>query len=197
MAVVYDPSLTLATNNLRMVVNETESQDMPADTVDFGASWGAGWVDIGATENGITLAFNATRASLKIDQSPTAIKRPFTDENLELRTTMAEITPANLLFATGQGVLSTPVAPGVGTRGHTELIIAGNPIDEYRSFGAEMLMDDQEALRILLPYAVATGSPTLEARATTLAGIALVASGFPDPLNADAIVIVRDMIPAT
>jgi hypothetical protein len=191
----YDSSLTLATNNLRMTTKAyATGNDLPADTVAFGASWGTGWVDLGGTEGGIGFAFNAQRADLKIDQSPTAIKRPFTDERLEIRTVMAEITPANLLFATGQGAV-TVTNPVSGTRGRSELVISGNPVDQYRSFGAEALMDDNEPFRILFPYAVATGSPNLQLRAAQLAGIELVASGFPDPTT-QVIAKVRDVIQA-
>lgn len=190
-----DVSKSLATNNLIAYAKTySSSNDLPADTVDWGTAW-SGYTDLGGTEGGLRFAFNAQRAALKWDQSPTAIKRPFTDETVEMGTVMGEITPDNLLFATGQGAVTT-VAAGSGTRGHKELVISGNPVDTYRSFGFDVLMDDGEAFRVFGGYAVATGSPALEMTAERLSGIQLTASLFPDPNNDDEIAKVRDVIAA-
>lgn len=169
---------------------------MPADTIAYGADWGANWVDRGYTTGGVTLNMNLTRGEIRVDQEFDPIVRPITGRNVTMGTTLAEMTPANLQLASGMGTL-TSVAPSSGVRGHNDLDLDSTITDQYYSWGFDIRQPDGEAFRVMIYKGIATGSPAPAFTPDAPAGMALEVSALVDTSTTPArIAKVRDIIPA-
>lgn len=176
---------------------------MPLDSVLYGTDWGTPvgqsdpWVEVGYTDGGLNFGIEITRGEIRVDQSLDPIGRPATGRNMTLSTNMAEFTPENIKAAAGQGDITT-VAPGAGTRGHTDLDFTPDIADNYLSVGYDIEhRGDSEAFRIVgwktLPSGGISGTISAEDNAV----IQLAAQCFPDTsTDPDRILKVRDVIAA-
>lgn len=155
-----DPTLIVASRETAVYYAPyDEANDLPDDTVDGGDAWGDPWVDVGYTDGGIQLPMEVSYADLMVDQEPDPVLTPATTRSIRLETTLAEFTPENIQLATGQGDIAT-VAPGVGTRGHHDLVI-GSVIDETtNSWGVETTQQDGEVWRFLFRRGLPISSPS-------------------------------------
>jgi hypothetical protein len=170
---------------------------IPADTVDYGDAW-TDWDDRGYTSGGLGLTMNVQRGEIRVDQEFDPITRPVNTRTVQLRTSLSEMTPDNLQLASGLGSLPAPVAPGVGTRGHQDLVIDSTVVDEYNSWGYDILQPDGEAFRIVIYKGLATGSPAPQFSPETQALIELQVDALVDTSTTPSrVALIRDVLPAT
>jgi hypothetical protein len=168
------------------------SNTMPADTILWGdpqpsgslapgtAGWGGSWVNLGFTRDGLRFRMNVERQDILVDQVVDPILRVPTRRNLNMETALAQINAQNLANATGQGSIST-VAPGAGTRGHTDYIVAGTIIDLYYSTGFDILSPGtNEAVRVVGWKGLAMADVEMQFNVTDAARIAYNIAVIPD-----------------
>lgn len=168
---------------------------LPANTVVWGTTWGGTWVNAGYTTGGFQFTSNVERAEIFVDQVMWAIARPAVSGRAELATTLAQLTPANILTATGQGSTSTTAAGG-GLRGYTDWIQTSTISNARYAFGVDVLHNyDGEAFRIVVWNGQPIGSPSFSLLPTALAGIPLNLSAIPDDANSGRLITIRDLTP--
>lgn len=155
-----DAGLVLATRQARMMYKTYEAtNDLPADTVDWGEDWGDDYIDIGYTNGGIGTSMNVDRAEIRVDQLFYPVMRPITGGSIRFDTNLAEFSPENLLLASGIGTMADGVAPGAGTRGHEELTIPANFEEQEFTIAWEAVKRDGEAFRAIIPRSISVSSP--------------------------------------
>lgn len=154
---------------------------LPADTVAWGTTWGAGWVDMGYTQEGIEFELSVDRAEIYVDQELDAILRPITGRGVVMRSQMAEFTPAHVKLGIGQGAV-TSLAAITGTRGHDDYDLTSTVADQFNAWGFDILNPgDNEAIRTIGYRCLATGGLTSGfGKADDNAKIPVEVSALPD-----------------
>jgi hypothetical protein len=107
---VYDPDTPLA---------------LPADTVDLGAAWPAGWIASGATEEGVTLAVARETEDIMVEEQMTPVAVETTSMNVRVETVLSQDTLETWKLAFGGGAITTTAA-GPAQIGKKELVIASD-----------------------------------------------------------------------
>jgi hypothetical protein len=175
---------------------------LPADTVVWGASWGSGWVQLGYTENGLTVSLNIPRTDINVDQELDPVLRIATGRDMRMTTDLAEMTALNLQTASGVGTITTVAAvgstPGPAARGHDQLDISSSVTEVFNSIGFDIKTPgDGEAFRVLGYKCLAVGNISMAFRATAAAVAHLEAAVLPDSLTSPSRVLaLRDIFPA-
>ena len=174
----------------------TSSNALPSDSA-AQTSPGGSWVDVGGVDGGLDVRMSATYEDVHVDQNIYPIYTIGTNGDLHMVTNLAELTPQNLQFVTGQGALTT-VAAGSGTRGHTDLTISGTIAVNYFSvlYQIKNSAGDGEDIRILLRKAIMKGSPQPKFSGGSKAILPMDAQGYPDSANSDQVLVWRDIIAA-
>ncbi len=158
-----------------------DTNDFPADTVDFGTVWGAPYDGVGYTQEGISFNLSVDRGEIPADQVLDPLFRPITGRTITLGANLIEFTPGNLKLGLGQGAVDT-VAPGAGARGYDEYEVTANVTDEYNAWGVDAQQPaDGEPFRLIAWKGLATGglAATLGQRATA-ARIPVEVTALPD-----------------
>jgi hypothetical protein len=93
----------------------------PAGTAfpDVNATPGASWIDLGNTQDGVTVTADQDITEIRVDQETGPVKATRAEENLVIGTKLAAATLENLAYVLGNSVIDTP--PGVGTIGTREV----------------------------------------------------------------------------
>lgn len=90
---------------------------LPADSVPINGTWGANWVPIGATEEGVTLAFSRSTENITVEESATPVDVRTTELNFSVNCALSEDTFSTMRVAFGGGTITTTPAtsstPGV------------------------------------------------------------------------------------
>jgi len=107
---------------------------------------GAGWIELGYTEDGLTLTYTAETADIEVEEETFPLKRVMTKETLELAANLAEASLLNMSQAMGGGIL----AGGVITLGGGALKEIG-----LKAIGTSPA---GTARTVYVPYATATGA---------------------------------------
>lgn len=171
------------------------SNAMPADTVLYGTAI-TGFTDVGYTNGGLSLGIDQTRNEIRMDQSFFAIRNPISEVSFTMGTELGEINPANFLFATGLGSIST-VAPATGVRGHDDWALTDNFTDANYTILANVKQNDNEVFRIAMWKGIATGAVDTTFEPDNPATIAVEFTGQPDTsTNPARIATIRDVTPA-
>lgn len=169
---------------------------IPADTVLWGTTWGGTFTNSGYTSGGLDFSIEIQRAEIRVDQELDPVLRPATGRNMSLQANLAEFTGENIQDAAGQGTITTLAAVS-GTRGHTDLDIDSTIADDFLTVGFDILMQDDEAFRIVAWKTQPGGGIRGQIRPTEAATIQLQAQCFPDTSVSPARILkVRDVIPA-
>lgn len=169
---------------------------IPADTVVYGADWGAPWVDRGYTTGGLGFNMNLTRGEIRVDQEFDPVVRPITGRAITMSTSLAEMSADNIRLGSGMGTVTT-VAPAAGVRGHNDLTIDSTVTDQYNSWGFDIRQPDGEAFRIVVYKGLATGSPSPRFAPEAAAAIALEVSALVDTSTTPSrVALIRDVLPA-
>lgn len=159
---------------------------IPADTVLAGASWGAGWVEMGFTSAPFVMAVDREDADFPIEQSPTPVKRQTTALNMRFESTLAEIDMLLLALALGGTVATT--AAGALQPGIDELTGGGLVHLTERMFGAEGSWANSTGVllpvRFIIYKATAKLNGDLEFSKETPSGIAIQINALADMARA-------------
>lgn len=93
---------------------------LPAKTVPLGGAWPAGWIAVGATEDGVTENFQRSTQSIMIEEqaTPVATETESIDFNYEM--TLSQDTLDTWKLAAGGGTI-TVVPPASGVPGYRTL----------------------------------------------------------------------------
>jgi hypothetical protein len=177
--------------------------DLPADTVNWGADWAiAGtmplpWLLQGYTDGGLHFATNVTRADVTVDQSVDPVMRPVTARAATMSFSLAEMSPAKIQLASGQGTLTT-TAPTTTVKGHTDLTIGSIITDVFLSVGFDIQTQDLEPLRFIGYRCQVSGTLAMDFAVDAKAMVPVEATLLPDTSVSPARVAkVRDIIPVT
>lgn len=168
---------------------------LPADSVQVPTTWGTPspqtlpWLDMGSTSGGIRFGLAVQRADIRTDQQFDPIARVATSRTGTIGANLTEITPANLLAATGQGSI-TSVAAISGTAGHDDLDLSDVVLETFYSVGIDVLAPGTgQPFRVLGWKTLPTGAPTINFQVQTEALLAFEASLLVDTSTSPARVI--------
>lgn len=134
---------------------------LPADTVDINGVWPAGWVPIGATEEGVTLAFSRSTENIKVEEQQVPVDVRTTEVTFSVNCSLAEDTFETMKVAFGGGVITaTPAATGVpGTR----TLAVGNELDQF-ALGFEGRNEKGFWRRVLIPVVLSVADAEAQFR---------------------------------
>ena len=153
-------------------------------TVAAGASWGAGWTDVGFTSSPLVMNMNDEKFALEVEQVSAELMEVLTKRVIELETTLAEITAANLKYAMSAGSTIVPTAAGAGQHGFEKLAFGGEVLlPEYQvGFEASKLDSSGNALvtRFFFYRCTLSMDGSLEFSKKAQAGIPLKIKAMPD-----------------
>jgi hypothetical protein len=182
-------------------VDFNTANDLPADTIAWGAAWTVAgmpkpWVLQGYTDGGLHFGTDITRADVSVDQSLDPVMRPATARSATMSFNLAEMSPSKIQLASGQGTL-TSLAPIVGTRGHDDLAIGSLITDVFVSIGFDIQTQDLEPFRIIGYRCQMSGSMAIDFTVDAKAMVPIEATLLPDTSVSPARVAkIRDVIPA-
>lgn len=95
-------------------------------TVAAGASWGAGWTDLGFTAAPLAVAINRETIDMEVEQIANIVKQIVTKDTVDMETVLAEITAANLRYAMSASSAVATVAAGAAQHGFDTLKFGGD-----------------------------------------------------------------------
>lgn len=131
----------------------TGTLDVPdPDSQTFGDP-GDDWDELGLTQDYLTFRANTDYAEIPADQFPDPVARVLESRDVGLSGNLIEITPANMNYALGFGLVESEPA-GAGTRGYDRFTLTDEVTEEL----AAILVDFQnpgngEFGRVFLPKA--------------------------------------------
>lgn len=173
------------------------TNNLPADTVDYGAAWGSPWENRGYTSGGLTLNLAIERGEIRVDQEFDPVFMPVTSRTVTLSCNLAQITPENYQLASGLGSLDT-VAPTSTARGHVDLRVTSEVQELFASWGYDILQPDGMPFRVFVPRGMATGSPQTQFTPDNPATIALEITALVDTNRTPPLIaVIRDVLPPT
>lgn len=125
------------------------------NTNEFGAPGGT-WVELGLTQDYLTFRANTDYAEIPADQYPDPVARVLESRDVGLSGNLIEITPANMSYALGFGIVASQAAVGGASpaKGHDRFTLTDEVTEEL----AAILVDFQnpgngEFGRVFLPKA--------------------------------------------
>jgi hypothetical protein len=171
----------------------------PADTVEWGTTWGtiggmaSAWVDGGYTQGGLGFSAEISRTDIRMDQSLDPVLRPATGRTVTMTAQLGEFDLDSVVAATGQGSVTT-LAPTTAARGYDEWAMGSTVADNFYSMGYDIKHPgDDEAVRVGGWYVQPTGAEAWtfgpEAAALTPFTVTL----FPEP-STGRVATIRDYI---
>jgi hypothetical protein len=91
---------------------------------------GASWIDLGNTQDGVTVTADQDITEIRVDQETGPVKATRSEESLVIATKLAAMTLENLAYVLGNTVTDTP--PGAGTIGTREVgMYRGQAVTTY------------------------------------------------------------------
>jgi hypothetical protein len=173
--------------------------DLPDDDVDWGDDWGAPWVQMGYTQDGVMFSITTDRGAINVDQELDAVLRPITGRDITLSSNLAQFTVENMQAATGQGDI-TALAPTALLKGHNLYEFTSVARDLYGSWAADFRKNyDGEPLRVFLPKGLPTGAvETTMGNAEANLQIPFEVSALPDTSVSPARILnILEVLPTT
>ena len=104
------------------------------------------FVDLGYTEDGVTLTYNADESDIEVEEETVAIDRVITKESIEITCNMAEGSLANMGFAMAGSVVSG------------NILTVGGSVNKTMNLRLEGLNPAGYLRQMFFPKATATGS---------------------------------------
>jgi hypothetical protein len=157
-------------------------------TVAAGDSWGASWTDLGYTLTPVALNYSMDTFELEVEQITNPIKTTRTKETVEIETTLAELTAANLKLAFGTSTAITTTAAGASQHGFDLLKAGGEVVIPEYQWGFEGFTLDSSnrklVKRIFLYRAVATLGGKVEFSKKAATGIPIKVMALADTAKA-------------
>jgi hypothetical protein len=127
---------------------------LPADTVALGGTWPSTpqlWVPIGATEEGVTMAFRRNTQDIMVEEQITPVSVETSDADLRFEVSLSEDTLEVLRIAFGGGVVTT-VAASSGIIGKKTLALSTDL--DHMALGFECKNPEGFFRRMLIPEIV-------------------------------------------
>lgn len=171
--------------------------DIPADTVLYDGTWPAGMADLGYTKGGISIILNRTIQDEYFDQDVDPVVQFTTQRETTMRSVLGQAQPDKIVKALGYGTV-TELLPVSGTKGHTDLDIAGGLpglVDIVPAF--EIKLPDGEAMRCIFYRAQVRASVTLDFKKDTTVNVPYEVRGMRDTSGSnDRVLKIRRMVTA-
>lgn len=146
-------------------------------TVAAGASWGAGWTDLGYTLTPLALGVDVETLELEVEQTPNPVAMLQTKQTASFEVTLAEITAANLKYALSSRSTITTTAAAANQHGFDLLKVGGDMQIPYYQVGFEGVALDSSGnklvKRIFIYRAILTMGGKLEFSKKAPSGIPL------------------------
>lgn len=165
---------------------------LPLDSVNYGTAWGTpatqtgAYSDMGYTDGGINFNVAIERGTINVDQELDPVLRPATGRDTRLSTALAQVTPAAILSATGQGAVTT-VAATTAARGHTDWDQDGDIDTTYLTVGVDVNHPgDSLPARLALWKAQVLGGMSIVLNPTDKATIQFEVAALPDTSTSPA-----------
>lgn len=124
------PSPTVVTTNVLVgsafLYTAPFGTAFPADTITAGSVWGAPWVYIGATEEGVTTAFSTNPNDIFIDEISIPAITAVGTATFEFRFALSEDTLDSIKLSHGASGTLTTVSTGTGVAAKKKLLLSSN-----------------------------------------------------------------------
>lgn len=134
---------------------------LPADTVAINAAWPAGWVPIGATQEGVTLTFSRSTENITVEESEVPVDVRTTEVNMAVNTTLSEDTFESMRVAFGGGTITT--TPATATTPGTRKLVISNELQQF-AMGLEGRNEFGFWRRILIPIVLSVADAEAQFR---------------------------------
>lgn len=134
---------------------------LPADTVAINAPWPAGWVSIGATQEGVTLTFSRSTENITVEESEVPVDVRTTEVNMAVNTTLSEDTFESMRVAFGGGTITT--TPATATLPGTRKLVISNELQQF-AMGLEGRNEFGFWRRILIPIVLSVADAEAQFR---------------------------------
>lgn len=121
---------------------------LPADSVPINGTWGPLWTPIGATQEGVTLAFSRSTEPVRIEESAVAIDQRTTEVTFRVNANLAESSFQTMRVAFGGGRIET--TPATATLPAMEKLIISSELEQF-ALGLEGKNEFGQFRRILIP----------------------------------------------
>ena len=153
---------------------------LPADTVAYDGAWGAGWTELGYTKTPLTVKYEEDQIKHDIQEALAPVAAHIISKALELETTLAEFTGANL--ALGMNATNTETAAGADQPAKDTVDFGNSNALTTRQWGFEGQYVDEDGdtfpIRIFVWKAVVMANAELSFGKSDSTGI---------PLHVDAL----------
>lgn len=128
-------------------------------TIGYGTAWGGAWNYLGDTLEPLELAVDRETFEVEIQQSNSPVKQSITKQTINLNTTLAEHTVANLQLAFLGTASST--ASGSGQKPYSQLAFGGETAPDVYAWGFEVLYQTSANVNEPVRYLFWKGSLSL------------------------------------
>lgn len=128
---------------------------LPAVTVPIGGAWPAGWVPIGATEEGVTENFQRSTSSIMIEEQATPVYKNTDSIDWNYEVILSQDNLDVMKLAYGGGTI-TVTPPATGIPGYRRLVISTD-MDQL-CLGLEGLNPSGMPTRIRVPLITSEGN---------------------------------------
>lgn len=131
-----------------MALDGLTTPALPADTVPLNGPWGADWVAIGATEEGVTLAFSRSTENIMIEEQATAVDVRTTEVTFSVNASLSEDSLDTMKLAFGGGRID--VVPATASTPAKRTLIVSDELEQF-ALGFEGKNEFGLPRRILIP----------------------------------------------
>ena len=128
---------------------------VPADTIVAGDAWGSPWTYIGATEEGVTVAYGTSTTDISVEEQATPVLVVTTAVQFELRFALSEDTVDSMKLAYGAGGSIATIASSAGVAAKKRLTL--NSSLTKLAAGFEGVNADGFPRRVFVPAVLSIG----------------------------------------
>lgn len=96
------------------------------DTITAGSDWGSPWTYIGATEEGVTVAYGTTQSDINVEEQATPVLVVTTAVQFELRFSLSEDTVQSMKLAYGAGGSIATISGSTGVAAKSRLTLSSS-----------------------------------------------------------------------
>lgn len=134
---------------------------LPVDSVPINAAWPTGWVPIGATQEGVTLAFSRSTEDIMVEESEVAVDVRTTEVKMAVNATLSEDTFDSMRVAFGGGTITS--TPATTTLPGMQKLVISNELEQF-ALGLEGRNEFGLFRRILIPIVLSVADAEAQFR---------------------------------
>jgi hypothetical protein len=158
---------------------------------------GGSFRDIGATDGGLNVSIGLEYADVTVDQLIDPVLIIPSARTIQVTTTLAQLTAANLKDAIGGNATLTTVAATSGVRGYIDADVNPVLVNAYQTMYLDIKHPgDGEAIRIVVWKGQGRGAPAVAFTPTEKATLPFTMQAFPDGANSNRLLRWRDVAAA-